>query len=162
MDGYASQILDTPIGPLLIEASEIGITRIEWHATDATDFNPDQPVPAQSVVDLTITQLQEYFAGTRCSFDLPLDISDGSDFQRLVWKQLAEIPYGETMSYGEIASVLGHEGAARAVGTACAKNPTPILVPCHRVLAANGKLGGFAGGLDTKRFLLGLEQRGSL
>ncbi len=103
-------------------------------------------------------QLGEYFAGTRTTFDLPLRAS-GNAFQRAVWQLMAEIPYGETRSYGDLARRLGDPTLARAVGVACGRNPLPIVVPCHRVVGADGALVGFGGGLDRKRFLLDLEQR---
>lgn len=102
-------------------------------------------------------QLTEYFQGKRKVFDLPLDLN-GTPFQRRVWNQLRRIPYGVTRSYGEVARAIGKPGAARAVGQASGANPVPILVPCHRVIAAGGALGGYGGGLRLKRFLLALEQ----
>lgn len=103
-------------------------------------------------------QLLEYFAGTRRNFDIPLR-PKGTVFQRKVWKVLREIPYGETRSYREVAAAVGSPGAAKAVGGACRSNPIPILIPCHRVVGANGCLIGFSGGLDLKENLLKLEQR---
>jgi methylated-DNA-[protein]-cysteine S-methyltransferase len=102
-------------------------------------------------------QLEEYFAGERTAFELPLAAA-GSDFQRLVWRALDEIPYGETVSYGELARRIGRPGAARAVGLANGRNPISIVVPCHRVIGAGGALTGYAGGVARKRFLLGLER----
>ncbi|MCS6952265.1 MAG: methylated-DNA--[protein]-cysteine S-methyltransferase [Bryobacterales bacterium] len=102
-------------------------------------------------------QLLEYFRGKRRAFDLPLELR-GTPFQRRVWQELTRIPYGATRSYGEIARAIGEPGAARAVGQACGANPVPIVVPCHRVIAAHGGLGGYGGGLRLKRFLLELEQ----
>ena len=101
-------------------------------------------------------QLREYFAGQRRSFQLPL-APQGTPFQQQVWQALAEIPYGETRTYGEIAEAIGRKGASRAVGAANHRNPLPIFIPCHRVIGANGSLTGYAGGLETKRFLLALE-----
>jgi methylated-DNA-[protein]-cysteine S-methyltransferase len=103
-------------------------------------------------------QLTEYFAGERCSFDLPLR-PVGNDFQLAVWRLMAEIPYGETRSYGELARRLGDRSLAQAVGAACGRNPLPVVVPCHRVVGADGSLVGFGGGLHRKRLLLDLEQR---
>ena len=103
------------------------------------------------------TQLREYFAGTRTSFELPLQMH-GNTFEQRVWAALRTIPYGETASYGEIAAQIDAPGAARAVGVANARNPIAIVVPCHRVIGANGKLVGFGGGLPMKRALLDLEQ----
>ena len=101
-------------------------------------------------------ELLEYFAGTRTEFTVPLSPA-GTDFQRTVWRALQRIPYGETRTYGEIAEAAGRPGAARAVGTANHRNPLPIIIPCHRVVGANGQLCGFGGGLDVKRQLLELE-----
>jgi methylated-DNA-[protein]-cysteine S-methyltransferase len=103
------------------------------------------------------TQLEEYFAGERASFDLPL-AAEGSEFERRVWSALEEIPYGETQSYGQVAERIGAPGAARGVGLANGRNPISIVVPCHRVIGANGTLTGYGGGLERKRFLLELEQ----
>jgi len=108
--------------------------------------------------DDVVRQLVEYFAGRRTAFDLPLRPT-GNDFQLAVWEQLTRIPYGSTRSYGELAHDLGDRTLAQAVGTACGRNPLPVVIPCHRVLGADGSLVGFGGGLDRKRFLLDLEQR---
>jgi methylated-DNA-[protein]-cysteine S-methyltransferase len=101
-------------------------------------------------------QLEEYFAGERTAFDVELDMS-GPDFERLVWRALLDIPYGETSSYGELARHIGHPDAARAVGVANARNPIAVIVPCHRVIGADGSLTGYGGGLERKRLLLDLE-----
>ena len=111
-----------------------------------------------SVIETTAQQLDEYFAGTRHEFDVPLD-AEGTEFQQSVWQVLRSIPYGETMSYGEQATVLGDPNKARAVGTANGRNPISIVVPCHRVIGANGSLTGFAGGMKAKKFLLDLEKK---
>jgi len=110
------------------------------------------PEPFQRVLQ----QLEEYFAGRRQQFDLPL-AADGTTFQRMVWRQLVSIPYGDTISYGELACRIGNPRAARAVGLANGANPIPIIVPCHRVIGANGALTGFGGGLSIKQKLLALE-----
>jgi len=102
-------------------------------------------------------QFVDYFKGKRQTFDLPLD-PQGTSFQKNVWSALREIKFGETMSYGVIAKKLGNPNAYRAVGSSCGKNPLPIIIPCHRVLAHDGKLGGFSGGLDIKKALLSLEK----
>jgi methylated-DNA-[protein]-cysteine S-methyltransferase len=101
-------------------------------------------------------QLEEYFAGTRDRFDVPMHM-EGTAFQRTVWHELTQIPYGETISYGELAKRIGRPDRARAVGTANGQNPIAVIVPCHRVIGANGKLVGYGGGLDNKRRLLELE-----
>ena len=103
-------------------------------------------------------QLDEYFAGTRTSFDLQMRAT-GNDLQLAVWKLIADIPYGATRSYGELARDLGDRTLAQAVGTACGRNPLPVVVPCHRVVGSDGSLVGFGGGLERKRFLLDLEHR---
>lgn len=103
-----------------------------------------------------VRQLEEYFSGRRRRFDLPLRMA-GTPFQRAVWAFLLTIPYGRTYTYKEVAEALGRPGAARAVGSAVGSNPISIVVPCHRIVASGGKLGGYGGGLDVKRFLLDLE-----
>ncbi len=158
----AYAVHDTPIGPLVVAASSTGLAAIafggeerglEWLAEKASPRLlrlPDR-------VEQPRRQLDEYFAGQRRRFDLTLDWGLVWGFRRQVLQHLAELPYGETVTYGELAKEVGHPGAARAVGTTMAINPIPIVVPCHRVLAAGGKLGGYAGGVDTKRTLLALE-----
>lgn len=106
-------------------------------------------------------QLEEYFAGKRKQFDLPLSLR-GTEFQRQVWAALRDIPYGETRSYGQIAQAVGRPKAVRAVGMANHRNPISIIVPCHRVVGADGSLTGYGGGLENKKFLLALERGGSL
>ena len=113
---------------------------------------------SNSVIESTIRQLDEYFAGTRHEFDVPLD-AVGTEFQHSVWQVLRSIPYGETMSYGEQATVLGDPKKARAVGTANGRNPISIVVPCHRVIGANGSLTGFGGGLQRKAWLLDFKRQ---
>lgn len=108
-----------------------------------------------------IRAVQDFVAGRRHDLDLPLDLR-GTDFQRSIWNALREVPYGETISYGELARRAGHPGATRACGTANNKNPVPLFVPCHRVVASDGSLGGFAGGLPLKRKLLGIERSATL
>ena len=121
----------------------------------AAEFLPETlPCPAaQDVTD----QLSEYFSGTRTEFDIPL-APNGTPFQKLVWRELCRIPYGQTRTYGEIAAAIGNPGAARAVGMACNRNPIWIVIPCHRIVGTGGKLTGYAGGLDLTRRLLDLEQ----
>ena len=103
-------------------------------------------------------ELKQYFTGKRSSFSLPLDLNSGTDFQRKVWRALRRIPYGQTKTYGEVARAIGSPKTSRAVGAACGQNPIPIIVPCHRVVAHNQKLGGFSGGLHWKKRLLALER----
>lgn len=148
--------LDTPIGVLTLAADEHGLRRI--------DFPPPRPPPAgedwregsNGVLLEARHQLDEYFAGKRKAFDLPLS-PHGTDFQRAVWTQLAAIPYGSTWSYRDLARRIGRPAAMRAVGAANGRNPLPIVLPCHRVIGADGSLTGFGGGLPTKAFLLRLE-----
>lgn len=138
--------VDTPVGPLGLVASERGLRRILWPGEPGA--GGDEEVLATAAV-----QLREYFAGTRRTFDVPLEL-EGTDFQRRAWLALAEIPYGETRSYGEQARRLGVPRAARAIGAANGANPLPIVLPCHRLVGADGSLTGFGGGLDVKRWLL--------
>lgn len=146
--------IDSPIGGLRIRVSSGLVTAIEFGAT-AHGARVDDPL-----LDRAETQLGEYFAGDRTSFELPL-ANDGSEFQKLVWGELMRIPYGETASYGEIARRLGYDNTvSRAVGSANGSNPIPIVVPCHRVIGADGALTGYAGGVDRKQTLLRLEQPG--
>jgi methylated-DNA-[protein]-cysteine S-methyltransferase len=124
----------------------------------------DGPPPGRAeepdgLLAVVVTQLIEYFAGTRTEFDLPLVVRSGTGFERGVWDQISAIGYGETNTYGAIATALGDPGAARAVGIACNRNPLPLVVPCHRVVGAGGKLVGFGGGLPRKVHLLELEAR---
>jgi methylated-DNA-[protein]-cysteine S-methyltransferase len=149
--------IESPVGPLLVAADDVGLRAIEFHASrhprprDAGWRDGDHPL-----IDLARRQLDEYFAGARRTFDLPL-APEGTDFQRTVWLALAEIPYGQTTSYSELAARLDRPRAVRAVGAANGRNPLPIVLPCHRVIGADGSLTGFGGGLPMKRFLLELE-----
>jgi methylated-DNA-[protein]-cysteine S-methyltransferase len=150
----ASTVIDTPIGPLGLTASGAGLRRVRFHARGLRTEG------RSPVLDEAAAQLGAYFAGELTAFDLPLDL-DGTDFQLACWRALATIPYGQTVSYGEQARRLGlGPAAARAVGTANGQNPLPLILPCHRVIGADGSLTGFGGGLETKRFLL--EHEGAL
>ena len=144
--------MDSPIGALLLCADETGLTRVCFH-TEA-DCKDEHPVLLQAQ-----HELEEYFAGRRKLFSVPLSMQ-ASEFCMQVWKALREIPYGEFATYGEIAARCGNRQAARAVGMACNRNPIPILVPCHRVVGAGGRLTGYAGGLEIKRILLEIEHNG--
>ena len=144
-------VYESPVGPLRLEARDGALVALHLNARPGPE-DLDDPVLAEAT-----TQLREYFAGTRTSFELPLQMH-GNAFEQRVWAALRTIPYGETASYGEIAQQIGAPGAARAVGVANARNPIAIVVPCHRVIGANGKLVGFGGGLPMKRALLDLEQ----
>ena len=142
----------SPIGPLTLHAHDGALTSI-WMEDDP-DL-PERTGYAPPLAEARI-QLDAYFAGDLRVFDLPLAPA-GTDFQLRVWNELTRIPYGETISYGELARRVGDPGAARAVGLANGKNPLPVIVPCHRVIGADGSLTGFGGGLDRKRRLLELE-----
>ena len=146
--------MDTPIGGLRLHSQAGLLTAIDF------DAEPQGERVDDPVLDEAEQQLTEYFDGKRTEFDLPL-ASEGSEFQKKVWAELRRIPYGETATYGDIARRLGYEPViSRAVGTANASNPLPIVVPCHRVIGSDGKLTGYAGGVDRKRALLELEQPG--
>lgn len=146
--------IDTPIGGLRLHAQSGLLTAIDF------DAKPRGVRASHAVLDEAERQLGEYFAGTRTGFDLPL-ANDGTEFQKKVWAELGRIPYGETATYGDIARRLGYEPViSRAVGVANASNPLPIVVPCHRVIGSDGKLTGYAGGIDRKQALLELEQPG--
>jgi methylated-DNA-[protein]-cysteine S-methyltransferase len=142
---------------LYIEAGDRGIQRVLFSKPPDVRSDPDATYPP---IREAIRQLAEYFAGARRAFDLPLDLR-GTPFQLRVWQALLRIPYGETRTYGQLAAQIGHPGAARAVGAANGANPVAIIVPCHRVVASGGGLGGYGGGLDRKEFLLGLESGSS-
>ena len=149
---------DSPIGPLLIAGDDESIHIISF----PRNGKPRKPeagwtASTSGPVAEAVRQLREYFAGRRQEFDLPL-ATEGTAFQRSVWRKLQEIPYGETISYGELAKRVGNPKASRAVGSANGKNPIPIVIPCHRVIAGDGGLGGFGGGLTVKEKLLALEK----
>lgn len=147
----------SPVGELTIVVSDDGVAAILWPVERDGRVRLPDTVPADdrraSLLEQTATQLDEYFAGTRADFDLPLDPA-GTDFQRQVWELLSEIPHGVVATYGELAIKLGKPTASRAVGAATGRNPISIVVPCHRVMGSTGSLTGFAGGLDAKRHLL--------
>lgn len=151
------QVFPSPVGPLIVAADGAGLRLIEFQ-------NPRHPFQREpgwresedEVLQRTRAQLDEYFAGQRRQFDLPL-APRGTDFQRTVWSALAGIGYGETISYLQLATRIGKPSATRAVGAANGRNPLPIVLPCHRVIGADGSLTGFGGGLPTKQFLLALE-----
>ena len=151
----------SPIGDLVITASDSGLTGVWFPGKGpvAAARPDDERGPASTLLARASEQLAEYFAGTRTTFDLLLD-AGGTAFERRVWDALRTIPYGTTLSYSELARRLGDPRATRAVGAANGKNPIPIIVPCHRVIGANGALIGFGGGLDRKRWLL--EHEGAL
>jgi methylated-DNA-[protein]-cysteine S-methyltransferase len=152
----------SPFGILQIEASDEGISAIRWPSTP-DDKQPHPPIttsslgrPESPLLETAKTQLDEYFQGARNNFELPLSLT-GTPFQQLVWNALKAIPYGTTTSYGAIANAIDRPRAVRAVGRAIGSNPIPLIIPCHRVIGAGGKLTGFSGGLDRKRWLLNRE-----
>ena len=149
--------IDSPIGPLTLAGRGSVLTNLRM--VDQT-YEPSHAgwSPERSAFAKAVDQLRAYFAGELTDFDIELDLR-GTEFQQRVWKALLTIPYGETRSYGEIAEQIGAPGCARAVGLANGHNPIAIVVPCHRVIGANGSLTGYGGGLDRKRTLLELEKR---
>jgi methylated-DNA-[protein]-cysteine S-methyltransferase len=154
--------VDSPLGALVLAATDAGLAGLwfddQKHQPAWADWpeRDDDPLLQQAV-----TQLQEYFDGTRTSFDLPLDLRGGTPFQQSVWQALLHIPYGVCTTYGTLSSALERPDAVRAVGTAVGRNPLGIIVPCHRVLGADGSLTGYAGGLGRKAALLTLESGAS-
>lgn len=149
--------VDSPVGPLRLAADETGLRLIEFpdprHPVSPDD---DWEEGDNAVLATARMQLGDYFAGRRRTFELPL-APQGTEFQQRVWRALRTIPYGATISYRDLAERIGKPSAMRAVGAANGRNPLPIVVPCHRVIGADGTLTGFGGGLPTKRFLLELE-----
>jgi len=148
--------VDAPIGPLLLAGTPDGLSVVHFQCGPRAWRPPGKWLQREEPFRLAVTQLREYFAGARRRFELAL-APRGTPFQLAVWQLLRTIPYGETLSYGEIARRLGRPEAARAVGLANGANPLPIIVPCHRVIGADGSLTGFGGGLPIKRALLHLE-----
>ena len=144
-------VVDSPVGPLGVSVSGDTVIGLRFGARPG----PFSTHPAAE-------QLAAYFAGDLTEFTVPVAMRGGTAFERMVWDEIAKIPYGEMVTYGAIATALGDPGAARAVGTACNHNPVPVIVPCHRVVGAGGKMVGFGGGLDRKRRLLELEARVTL
>jgi methylated-DNA-[protein]-cysteine S-methyltransferase len=148
-------IHESPVGPLTLIADEHALTGLHFAGYDH-GLGPGRRDPEAPVLAAAAAQLDEYFAAERRDFDLALDLA-GTDFQRAVWDELVRIPYGGTVSYGEIARRLGRPERVRAVGAANGRNPVAIVVPCHRVIGADGSLVGYGGGLDRKRRLLAIE-----
>lgn len=148
--------IDSPVGPLMLAADDHGLRHIEFrdnrHPADTGDWHGGD----NAVLQATEAQLGEYFTGARTAFDLPV-APRGTAFQVSVWRELARIPFGATISYAQLAMRMGNANAMRAVGAANGRNPLPIVLPCHRVIGADGALVGFGGGLPVKEFLLRLE-----
>lgn len=161
----ATAVVETPLGNVRLAVTEGGVARIGLPRSSGAGFagwlrnvfEDAERVPWLPLIDKLSQELAEYFAGRRREFSVPLDLR-GSEFQRAVWREIGRIPYGETRTYSEVATGAGRPRAVRAAGTATGNNPVPILVACHRVIAAHGRLGGFSGGLDAKRRLLALER----
>ena len=160
----AYRVFDSPVGPLLLAATEQGLVRVAYAREDhdavlqalADKISP-RILQAPARLDPAARELEEYFAGRRHAFDLPLDWRLSAGFRRTVLRHLAEIGYGHTASYAAVARLAGNPKAVRAVGTACATNPMPVVVPCHRVVRSDGSIGGYLGGADAKQTLLTLE-----
>lgn len=148
--GMKTAVMQTPIGYLQLEAENGAITRVDFTAQER------EYVPRDPLLENAVWQLQEYFEGKRKGFDLPLN-AEGTAFQKAAWQVLRQIPYGETITYGEEAERMGNKKAARAVGGANHRNPIAIIIPCHRVVAADG-LGGYGSGAERKAWLLALEK----
>ena len=159
----AYDVVDSPVGPLLVAASDRGVCQISF------DPEPDAEVERLAALvgvrvlrsprrlDPVRRELDEYFDGERTAFELPIDLALAGSFQRAVLQELARVPYGRTTTYGALAAKVGKPRAARAVGGAMNRNPIPIVLPCHRVVGASGTLVGYGGGLERKRTLLALE-----
>jgi methylated-DNA-[protein]-cysteine S-methyltransferase len=158
----AYRTVDTPVGSLLLAATPVGLVRVAYGSPDeALESLADKVSPrilrAPDRLDAVARQLDEYFAGSRRRFEVPLDLRLAKGFRRAVLDRLPDIGYGRTASYGEVAAAAGSPRAVRAVGTACALNPVPVVVPCHRVVLSDGSMGRYAGGEEAKRTLLTLE-----
>jgi len=159
--------IDSPVGALLLAATPKGLVRVAYAVEDHDRVLDTlaqrlswRVLRAPQRLDAAQRELDEYFSGRRQAFDLPLDLSLSRGFRQLVQQHLPQISYGQTRTYGQVAQLVGSPKAVRAVGTACATNPLPVVVPCHRVLRADGTPGGYVGGPDTKKALLRLEQAG--
>lgn len=160
----AYRTIDTPVGVLLLAATTQGLVRVAYDREDhekvleslALKVSP-RILNAPARLDGVVREVEEYFAGTRRMFDVPLDLRLASGFRLGVLAHLSEIAYGHTESYSEVATASGSPKAVRAVGSACATNPLPVVVPCHRVVRADGSFGGYVGGADAKHTLLTLE-----
>jgi methylated-DNA-[protein]-cysteine S-methyltransferase len=153
-------VVDSPVGPLTLVAEDGKLAGLymdqQRHLPSAETFGVPDPDGFTEIIQ----QLKEYFAGERTCFEVPVAFA-GTEFQRTVWTALCDIPYGETVSYGELASRIGKPSASRAVGLANGRNPISIVVPCHRVVGSKGDLTGYGGGIERKRYLLDFERGGS-
>jgi methylated-DNA-[protein]-cysteine S-methyltransferase len=160
----AYRTVDSPLGPLLLAATELGLVRVafanEGHDAvlqELSDRISPRVLASPARLEATARELDEYFAHSRREFDVPLDWQLSSGFRSTVLHHLPEIDYGHTATYRAVAELAGNPKAVRAVGSACATNPIPVVVPCHRVVRADGTMGGYRGGLDAKRLLLAME-----
>jgi O-6-methylguanine DNA methyltransferase len=167
----ATFTVEVPFGVLFAEVTVKGLRRLDFlgalrepplqraaeqpHEVSTEPMTPEE----QAIATALETQLSEYFAGERREFDIPIDLGGGSEFRRRVWDVVAAIPYGDTLSYAEVAAAAGNPSAYRAAGSACGANPIVIVIPCHRVVGSDKRLHGFGGGLDTKAWLLQHEGR---
>ncbi|MGN9803309.1 methylated-DNA--[protein]-cysteine S-methyltransferase [Micromonospora sp. L32] len=145
-------VLDSPIGEFSVATDDEVVCGAHFGRVESAADEPGDELARRAV-----TELRAYFAGELTDFGVPVAARRGSEFERAVWREMTRIPYGETLTYGEVARLVGDPGAARAVGVACNRNPVPVLVPCHRIVGAGGKLVGFGGGLPRKVRLLELE-----
>ena len=160
----AYRTVDSPVGALLLAATDLGLVRVAYATEDhdrvlqsLSDRISPRILNAPARLDTTARELEEYFAGRRHAFDVPLDWRLSAGFRRIVLHRLPDIDYGHTATYAAVAELAGNPKAVRAVGTACATNPLPLVVPCHRVVRSDGSMGGYVGGVEAKRILLTLE-----
>lgn len=148
---------DTPAGPITVWVSNAGVRHIEFGPLPPEDHT-DPPDSWPPILAEAVRQLEEYFEGRRTEFDLPLDLDGATAFQQKVYHHLSQVRHGRLTTYGELAEAVGKPDSARAVGQAVGANPIPVVIPCHRVIASDGRIGGFSGGLPTKVALLGVER----
>ena len=160
----AYRTMDSPVGPLLLAATDVGLVRVAYAGEDhdavlqtLSDRISPRILHAPARLDMVVRELEEYFTGIRQTFDVALDWRLSSGFRATVLHRLLDIGYGHTASYAAVAELAGNPKAVRAVGTACATNPLPVVIPCHRVVRSDGSMGGYLGGADAKRILLTLE-----
>ncbi len=163
----AYRVLDTPLGDLLLAATDVGLVRVAYAREDhdrvleqLADRISPRVLRAPARLDAAAREIEEYFGGRRRRFELPLDFQLSLGFRRTVLRHLPDIAYGTTASYAALAAAAGNPKAVRAVGTACATNPLPVVVPCHRVVRSDGSIGQYVGGTEAKHTLLTLESRG--
>ncbi|MFN3455135.1 MAG: methylated-DNA--[protein]-cysteine S-methyltransferase [Pseudobdellovibrio sp.] len=149
--------IDSKIGPLYLVVTSKALHGVFWREQNSISYEDENSHAESKMLDKVVMQINEYLSGTRKKFDLILEL-EGTEFQKRVWTELQRIPYGKTCSYKDLAKKLNDQNASRAVGTANGKNPISLIVPCHRVIASDGTLGGYAGGLEIKHKLLSLEK----